>query len=97
MIDALSFCQLFGKTDIIATNGVNGAERDKINNYLRQYGYGTDLRYIYMLDNDPVGIETSKKLIEKGEEAYFMKDYCRENGLALEGDFKDWNEVLCNS
>jgi len=41
VIDALSFCQLFDKINIIATNGVNGAERDKINNYLRQYGYGT--------------------------------------------------------
>jgi DNA primase len=94
MIDGISFYQLFGKANIIASNGINGAESRKINNYMSQYGYGENMKYIYMLDNDPVGIEKSKKLIEQGEDAYFMTDYCLENGLVVDGDFKDWNEVL---
>ena len=85
---------LFGKTNIIASNGINGAESRKISNYLRQYGYGNNVKFIYMLDNDAVGIEMSKKLIEQGEEVHFMKDFCREKGLVLDGEFKDWNEVL---
>ncbi|MCF7912661.1 MAG: toprim domain-containing protein [Candidatus Cloacimonetes bacterium] len=98
VIDAMSFYQLFGMGNIIACSGVGGADNDKILNYLGQYGCRTDLRFIYLLDNDEAGQAKVKELQKKGEKAYILSDWVEESKCCLEvSGMKDWNEVLVKS
>ena len=95
VLDAMSFYQLFGSGNIIACGGVGGADNDKILSYLGQFDCRTDLRFIYLLDNDKAGQDKVKELQEKGDKAYILSDWVKETKCCLEvSGMKDWNEVL---